>query len=111
MTHTPTPWEVYSHKIGDDLTVDIRSLNGTVVKWAGFDCLHKAEANAAHIVKCVNEYDSLKAKADMFDELVEGLTKCRNGFKRKLEQRHDVPYTIYRLKEFDDLIKQAKEIT
>ena len=35
----------------------------------------EVNANAQRLVKCWNEYDSLKAKADVCDELVEALKK------------------------------------
>ena len=37
------------------------------------------ESNAQRLVKCWNEYDSLKAKADVCDELVEIIQKFIKG--------------------------------
>jgi len=59
--HTPTPWKVYLYggvQIGQEDTGE-----AVCSMWGD---KQEGEANAAHIVKCVN----------MHDELVEALRKC-----------------------------------
>lgn len=69
--HTPTPWKVYQCggvQIGQEGTGEaICSMWGDK---------HEGEANAAHIVKCVN----------MHDELVGALKECAEAFNLHAEQ-------------------------
>jgi len=53
MKHTPTPWSIA--RGSDESTSDIQGLN------AHFICEYVDTPDAEHIVKCVNEYDKLKA--------------------------------------------------
>ena len=59
------------HKDDLFLYTDAHNLpDGFIGKLYGFG-IHDETANAQRLVKCWNEYDSLKAKADVCDELVE----------------------------------------
>lgn len=65
-----------------------------------------AEANAQRIVTCVNEYDSLKKKEAMHDELIIGLRKIMNGAMANLDsgKKLDKVYTA-----IEQLLKQAEQ--
>jgi hypothetical protein len=57
-THTPTPWTTHRHAEGVDLIgPDLGFTIGEIFA----DPAANAEANAAHIVKCVNAHDELVA--------------------------------------------------
>lgn len=64
MKQTKTPWKLDMHA-GKLL---INSIHSPYIIGMNIN-----KENAAHIVKCVNAYEGLKAKADMFDELVEAV--------------------------------------
>ena len=58
--HTPTPWKVWENEIweSDDIIIHIlkpRHKNGQITK----ESLSEAKANAAFIVKSVNNHDAL----------------------------------------------------
>ena len=69
MEHTATPWKVFnSHGI-----VAVQCEGTTdIVQWSGFDDSFRTKAehlaNAAHIVKCVNDNESLMRVAEFLDE-------------------------------------------
>jgi len=68
--HTPTPWEVQ-----DEIGIVDYENGGLISVVDNFKCGtsipgDEREANAAHIVKCVNAHDGL----------VEVLRMCRKGF-------------------------------
>ncbi len=51
------------------------------------DCVH--ERDAERLILCWNEHDTLKAKADLFDEMVKGLEFSLDGlgrFQRSIDQ-------------------------
>lgn len=113
MKHTPTPW-FCAEDSNDDDSYFIGSLSSNKEVICSFSyndnlgttChFDNAEANAQHIVKCVNEYPELKRKADLVDELV-----------RRLDWYHDSAVEIgdpnyYRHdQETIDLIEKAKEL-
>lgn len=68
-THTPAPWRV--HSTTDEIGYFSDSLNNRVgVAFVNNVGDEGAQANAAHIVKCVNMFDELVAFAqEQFDEM------------------------------------------
>ena len=66
--HTPTPWHV-----GDDIEQRIMIFDQHGIRVA--DChsfrtrIEKSYANAAHIVRCVNSWDSIEALRARIQEL------------------------------------------
>lgn len=73
--HTPTPWELFPT---DKLEVVAPSGRGTDrIKVA--DCYHyNGEANAAHIVKCVNLHDELVSGLQLAKALIQATYKNNN---------------------------------
>lgn len=79
--HTPTPWhynggkKIYiysSHRNGAYCAeINTTSDNG--------DKIRDAEANAAHIVKCVNLHDELVEALDFMISEYSGILECRQG--------------------------------
>jgi hypothetical protein len=63
-THTPTPWRVTDADCctdGDDVKATILADSGRLICHIDRDYRAPAEANAAHIVRCVNAHDELIA--------------------------------------------------
>ena len=78
MNHTPTPWVIRDHKIGHTVIVGgpMREyVNGAaqsqiaMTVGAGGMAEGEAQANAAHIVRCVNGWDSIEALRARISEL------------------------------------------
>lgn len=65
MTHTPTPWEVDPRKpmAGTNYKFFRSTIQGTDKIFGKINghTMAKAEANASHIIKCVNNHDALVA--------------------------------------------------
>lgn len=62
--HTPTPWRLYDEGATTAImATTVPAPKNEVVHWSGFDACHfstrKAKANAAFIVKAVNNHDAL----------------------------------------------------
>lgn len=71
-THTPTPWNVDEYKSIVDSEGNTISANGFAMVMSYGEEQKKAQANAAHIVKCVNMHDELvKALKNAREELEE----------------------------------------
>jgi len=63
-THTPTPWRVGGHCQPFQIVHSVRIANGTFVNDSVAyvpETREEYEANAAHIVRCVNAHDRLVA--------------------------------------------------
>ena len=87
--NTPTPWKI-TNTTG--FMTAIYTEDGS--KWVGtlaLQGLHwsEAEANAKHIVKCVNEHEALKAEVKRCRDIIEelnlleiGMTVAFNSYKR-----------------------------
>ena len=104
MKHTPTPWILHSNGKISRFNEDVMVLRATVglisTCWPIYNtdeegdsddysiAKNNAQANAKHIVKCVN----------MHDEIIENLQEAANLLKRN----------GYRVVPFLDVIKKAK---
>lgn len=61
--HAPTPWNVSVDQKHPVLgATEIRDVRGRLIEWIGQSGRSDNEANAAHIVKCVNAHDELVAE-------------------------------------------------
>lgn len=75
--HTQGDWKIGTQPFGDRKNC-IQTMAGKTLAICQHDTKgivseEEAEANAQRIVTCVNEYEALKKKADMHDELVESV--------------------------------------
>ena len=73
MTHTPTPWHILREADGA-IAIGNRSLpHVAVVRYSHNPALSKetGEANASHIVKCVNLHDEL---VEVFELLIDNIS-------------------------------------
>lgn len=71
LKHTQTPWKIEEFKVDTGIK-DVEFIERFIVSENTTICSMNGEnmdENMCHIVKCVNEYDKLKAKADMFGDL------------------------------------------
>jgi hypothetical protein len=69
--HTPGPWRVTDADgctDGDDIKATILADSGRLICHIDRDYRAPAEANAAHIVRCVNAHDELVAALRMIDK-------------------------------------------
>lgn len=93
MKHTPTPWKTHSDTL-------ICTINGEIAEASVKDFSSEAaEANAAHIVKCVNLHEELvRELRDVSDKLIEMM------YDRLVDESE-----ILELKEtIDDLIARSE---
>lgn len=66
--HTPTPWVADENAINDNIGVEIALITSDMRTW------EEDDANAAHIVKCVNLHDEL---VDALKDAVSGISYVR----------------------------------
>lgn len=81
--HTPTPWKNGFKRMDESVVITSGGLALTVaVVHQG--AINHAEANAAHIVKCVNMHDELVGalKLMMEEDSEEAWSKAREAIKK-----------------------------
>ena len=66
-SHTPTPWRVD----GADIVSPSECAVVATVQWCGEGRDGESDANAAHIVRCVNAYDDLVAALTAAQEFLQ----------------------------------------
>lgn len=70
--HTPTPWRADWRDIYDSNGDKICTFSEYNPQWEDDETFVRSEANASHIVRCVNSHDALvKALEDMVDNFNE----------------------------------------
>lgn len=110
--HAPTPWdleeECYSNCEMPYVEFSIHTPKGyilckdTPLYDSRTETLRK---NLEHIVRCVNEYDKLKAKADLFDETVKLIEWVMYKSDKGCSDKN-----ISKAGEMLDLLQKAKEL-
>ncbi len=102
--HTPTPWAVGEHK-GDILI--LRDTKGKLVQVIANMMIGNTEADAYHIVKCVNAHDELVA-------ILEDARKFKGGWREAIVELEDHCSERVRLKNMlaatDSLDDWAKKV-
>lgn len=99
MTHTPTPWKVYQFggvQVGQEDTGEaICSMWGDK---------HEGEANAAHIVKCVNMHDELVEVLKEAGDVIESYYRS-TGID--LGDASNMPFYGDTIRKVDEALKKA----
>ena len=107
MKHSPPPWTTATDRHGKVINIKageqkiVQALVTTKTK------SRKRQANIEFIVKAVNEYDSLKAKADMHSELLDVLKEVTKDLRKLQEERG---YDYDSVGDADDLLKTIERM-